>query len=376
MKALGPIDNLLVQTLRGPTVWPDGMNPDSVHDRAVYQGVAALLSGDHLAGWPAPVLIRLRDTALAQAMWEIRHRLVLTRLLGQLDEVGIRSVLLKGSALAYRYYINPSARARSDTDLLVAAGDLARARGVLTDQGYAPCHDPDTGSGDHGQESWSLQVPDGGTHEIDLHWSVLNSPVLDTALPAGMALAAAVPLGVLGRGAWVLPLHLALLHACLHRSKHVTSPYFVDQMIHFGGDRLIWLIDIDLMLRAMTPDDMMTFESAAALGGVGRICGQALAAANGLLGTPVPAGLTERLHYMPQGPAGSYLGQSHQAGRVLQDLAAVQGLAGKARYLARRLFPPAAMLRARYPDRSGWPLPGLYLLRLVDFWRPRGAKTR
>jgi hypothetical protein len=61
--------------------------------------------------------------------------------------------------------------------------------------------------------------------------------------------------------------------------------------------------------------------------------------------------------------------------RALLDLRAVPGLAGKLRFIAAKLFPPAAFLRARYPDRQAAPIIWLHLLRLYDFVRrrPEGA---
>ncbi|HMK92994.1 MAG TPA: nucleotidyltransferase family protein, partial [Thermoleophilia bacterium] len=54
-----------------------------------------------------------------------------------LGTAGIRCAALKGPALAAGYWPDPSVRGSSDVDLLVAPTDLARARALLLDAGFA-----------------------------------------------------------------------------------------------------------------------------------------------------------------------------------------------------------------------------------------------
>ena len=73
--------------------------------RALYHGIAALLveRADELMDvrWPRGVIAALRQQAVAQAMWELRHRIVLTQLVRALRRSGITPLILKGTAVAY-----------------------------------------------------------------------------------------------------------------------------------------------------------------------------------------------------------------------------------------------------------------------------------
>ena len=87
------------------------MDESVVAERAVYHGIAGLLQAraSYLTGWPDDLRARLHAEAVAQTMWEIRHRTVLTPLLAALGAAGVASVLLKGTAL--RLWPLPRARA-------------------------------------------------------------------------------------------------------------------------------------------------------------------------------------------------------------------------------------------------------------------------
>jgi hypothetical protein len=77
----------------------------------------------------------------------------------------------------------------------------------------------------------------------------------------------------------------------------------------------------------------------------------------------------------PEGAATRYLTSDAQAGRALRDLSASPGIRGKLRYLIHRLFPPAAFMRAKYPDTPARPLVFLYIRRFLSFWKPRPRQS-
>lgn len=191
-----------------------------------------------------------------------------------------------------------------------------------------------------------------------------------------MALSSAVDLPQLSPTAHALPLPLALLQACVHRAQHKVSPYFVDGQEYYGGDRLIWLMDIDLAMRALTPKECESFLQAATQSGVGPVCAAALRSAAARLGTPFPDDLIMALGRGPTSPAVSYLTRNRKAGRVFDDIRAIPGIRGKLRHATLRLFPPASVLRGRYPDLAKAARPRLYLRRMSGLWRRREAKRK
>lgn len=370
----GQVDNLMTRALRGTAPWREGIDSEVVAARAIYHGIAGILI-DHsvrIADWPIDVLDRLRQQAMAQNMWEMRHKLVVTDLLDRVAAGGISVRLLKGTAFAYGIYPRPGQRPRGDSDILIAPRDLSRARSVLSDAGFSPCLEIRTTSTvDRLQEVWTMRHPDGSIHEIDLHWAALNSPLLATILPVELAMDGPACLPSLGRNALTLPGELALMHAAMHRAKHVLSPYFVDGVVYYGGERLIWLVDIDLLWRALHPEDRNNAVTWAVKMGVGGLVGAALGAARDHLATSVDKSVLAALNAAPAGAAARYLASDTRAAQEMRDVSASGPVMGKMRYLRTRLFPPRQFIRAKYPRLSRWPLAFLYLKRFVLFWRPR-----
>ena len=90
-----------------PPRWPDDTEGGGrrLLDRLHYHGLAGLLVH---AGWPASIGAAIEREAVARAMWELRHRQVMARLLGALDKAKVPALLLKGTAYAYRLYDEPA----------------------------------------------------------------------------------------------------------------------------------------------------------------------------------------------------------------------------------------------------------------------------
>ncbi len=362
------IDDRLAALLRGEAAAIVDLPAEALVERVMFHGIAGLLAG-HLAGWPDPIAAPLRDQARAQAMWEMRHRVVLGTLLADFAAAGVAVRVLKGTALAYDLYARPADRARGDTDLLVAPDTLVRARAVLEEAGYVPFYDDPVEPGAaRMQEPWRLDHPDGTTHEIDLHWQVLNRRILAGCLPVAAAFESGQPLPALCPMAQAMARHLTLIHACAHRAAHLTSPYFVGGAGYYGGDRLIWLWDIALLAQALDDAGWEAFASHAARVGLGPVCAQALAEAQTRLVLSVPEGMMARLgDPAAAGPAAAYLQSGNIADRARRDLKAVKGLGARLRFVRYRLFPPAPFMRANYPENPRAPLVWLYLRRLARF---------
>ncbi|WP_037279737.1 nucleotidyltransferase family protein [Rubellimicrobium mesophilum] len=360
-------DEFLAGALRGAAPWPPGLDPGRVVARALDHGVAGALAGC-CGDWPAEAAEPLRRAARAQAMWEMRHHQVLAALLRRFEAEGLRVLVLKGSALAYDLYDRPHERARGDSDLLVAPADLPAARRLLGAEGLAcGLADPDADAATRREEGWSLRTPDGLEHDIDLHWQALNAPALSDVIPFVDAWARARPLPRLGPGARGLPLDLALVLACVHRAVHLVSPYYVGGRAHHGGDRLVWLLDIDLLARALGPGDWDRVVATARTSGVAGACLDGLLRAAGRLETPVPPRVLADLSRSPPAAADRYLRSGGRVARMWRDLLATRGLAGRAAYLRAGLFPNAAHMRSKYPALAGRPLPLLHLRRVAEF---------
>ena len=375
----GEIRQLLAATLRGEAApWPprwtmEADGPAIVH-AILFHGVAGLLVErlQFLVDWPAELLDLTRGQARAQAMWELRHRQLLSRLLAGLDDRGVPNLLLKGSAIAYDLYETPAARSRGDSDLLVPRASLGAARSVLDELGFRH-HESHDGLEDDlaRQEIWSFSSEDGGRHGLDLHWELLNAASLQAVLPIAECLSAPRPLPRLSPSAMTMDRPRFLLHTCVHRAMHRTAPYFVDGTAHFDEGRLIWSWDIGLLARVMDRDEWRRFARLAGDKGVAGLCLAGLEAAAGDVGAGVPAAILAQLQEASRGDLAYFRGTALQ--RAWQDLRAVRGSGAKLRYLRGRLVPTPAFIRSKYPGMARAPLLFLYGRRLADSLRRRGG---
>ena len=223
----------------------DGLVVERIH----YHGVAGLLVGP--GDRPSPIQAAVRNESIARAMWELRHRQQLAPILEDLHQLKVPALLLKGTAIAYGLYEEPATRIRGDTDLWIEACQLCETRKVLAQRGFVKVEDPDAVAGLQLEEAWRFQARDGIEHLIDLHWSAVNSAALRNLLDFRSCWDRRRALPRLAIGAFSLGHCDALLHAAVHRQMHVTSPYLVDGSTFYGGDRLIWIKDLDLLARAL-----------------------------------------------------------------------------------------------------------------------------
>lgn len=163
-----------------------------------------------------------RDTAspaLIAAAQNLVVDHVTAAVVGAFNAAAIRAILLKGPAIARRFYADGQPRPYLDTDLLVAPSDVAAAESVLADLEFVPAFDRNADAGAHAAshaQTW-VRATDGA--HVDLHHSLVGlaaSPEqVWSALSSGtdrMRVATA-EVEVLGSAAGAL--HLAL-HAAQH----------------------------------------------------------------------------------------------------------------------------------------------------------------
>ena len=360
-----------------PETWQCAAAESALVERALYHGIAGLLIEYRPLGWPPDVVERLRDQALAQAMWEMRHKIVVSQLLTELARERITAIILKGTAFAYDLYPTPATRARGDTDILVDRGDLTRTRLTLAAFGFHLYQDCIGQSDDlRLQETWHFTSTDGTGHDIDLHWQAMNSLALSNALTFADCAANARTLPLLSDKALTMERTTALIHACMHRAGHLTSPYFVDGVTYYGGDRLIWANDIHLLAGALSASEWEVFSANTHERGLAAVGLDGLNFARKSLATVIPADVMEGLAATkPRSTASTYLLGSGQAARAFQDFKAAGGLSGKMRYLFQRTLPPARFMRAKYPRMSKRPLALLYIRRVIDLLRERPERV-
>ena len=79
---------------------------------------------------------------------------------------------------------------------------------------------------------------------LDVNWKLNNSNFFANKFDFDALYAERTTIPTLGRNAYALSLPFALVHALFHRLNHIGGG---------DGDRLIWLYDIDLLCRKLSP---------------------------------------------------------------------------------------------------------------------------
>lgn len=229
---------------------------------------------------PPFVAAGLRNAALAQLTHVARLDAALARILAALEQAGVPAILLKGPVLARAVYPEPALRPYSDLDLTIRDTDERAAVAALLGVGLVEVpHGAEVERRTHahhvhgGTAFHRVFLAPGGGVMVELHLDPLQMGLRPTGEAARWARAqpvAALP------GALMLALEDQLIQLAVHVHKH-------------GFNRLIWLKDIDLLLRARAADlDWAALRATADAEGVTNSVWYTLALAAALLATPVP----------------------------------------------------------------------------------------
>lgn len=252
-----------------------------VLDLAVRHRVAPLLwCGLASAGpgaAPEPVAAQLEAKMWQATATRMLCEHALGRLLETLATHGIEVLVLKGAALAHEYYPRPELRPYHDLDVLCRPSDYPALARVLLTAGYR-CDDPVEVARHprryEGSRRRSFTAPCGDV-EIEVHLDVLGLGLAPRHQDDFWSSARTLETGSL-RLRTLAPLY-QLLHLAVHVHTHCYS-------------RLIWLIDLDLLVRRH--GDSLDWVRATALArdeGIGAVLRHVLATAHAVLGTPLPA---------------------------------------------------------------------------------------
>jgi hypothetical protein len=355
-----PIPRSLQVTLRAllrsdAAAWPAETSSSDAANLLValdQHGIAPLVYARLSAtGESWPVLAALRDTAIHAAATETMRLADLRALLDAFAGRGIRVLIIKGTGLAYDVYDAPELRPRGDTDLLIVEDDCDAMRTLMQELGYASL----ITSGDTlavRQQSFRREG-----HLYDVHWDVMNSPVVRDALPFDELLRRAIGVPRISAHA-LAPSHGdALVLACLHRVAH-----------HHDNERLIWLCDIHLLRERMSRDEHAAFWRLAAERRVVTICERSIGLAEDWFARTSHDRASDWLRddeRVRDEPSAAFLDRSRtRAAHLGGDLKAL-GWRARTRRLRELAFPPAAFMRQSFPSAPVALLPALYIWRGV-----------
>lgn len=209
-----------------------------------------------------------------------------------LDDTGINTMLLKGPALALRYYRDAGLRPMDDFDILVPTHQGGAAVDVLKKLGWTPVFES-VGIAEDEALAIGHAYPFRNARDqaVDLHWHVFYQRIDSTA--DNEFWAAARPMRLAGVLTQVLSPEDQLLHVCVHGMERAW----------WGGERqpnLRWVADAMMILRTAAEElnwDRL-FVQAQRLHFVLPMR-EALGYLHGLLGAHIPAPALARIRTAP-----------------------------------------------------------------------------
>jgi len=214
---------------RGAWAW------DDVRRLAEAERVAPLLHAavGALGIVPADLAHVLHRARCATAL---RNRLLLNELgrcTDALAAAGVPVIVLKGAALAEAVYRDISLRPMVDVDVLIRQYTLESAARVLKRLGYVPIR-KETHPGAVAEYENEIAFRKGGNFpvEIDVHWSLFDSPFHQARADMDWFWNTSVPLGIAGVATRRLGSEAFLLHLCGHLA------------LHHAGAGLLWEHDV------------------------------------------------------------------------------------------------------------------------------------
>jgi hypothetical protein len=203
--------------------------------RAVPHGIAPLLwralgaAGAVAAlGDAEPTLRSIADVHRMEALLLFPRALSLA--LGPLTDGGLEPVVLKGPTLAARYP-EPGLRPMEDIDVLLPAGDHARALGLLEARGWNVAR-----AAGRDRYDTVLVHPDVPSLALELHYGLESSHERVSKLDPMALWERREPIDCLGTPAFGLPVPEELVMLSTHAGK----PYH-------GFTRLIWIADLAMV---------------------------------------------------------------------------------------------------------------------------------
>ena len=177
-----------------------------------------------------------------------RNHLMLSELrkvLAALRAESIEVILLKGSALIQRYYVDPALRPMSDLDFMVYPDRFEDASAVLLRYGYARRIDIQFKEIREKRLTHAVEFTrtvNGQTWEIDLHWTPLHRATWPGAHERFWE--NSVVSDFKGVDCRIFDATDQLLHVCLHGALWNALPplrWIVDAMWILRGERIDWL---------------------------------------------------------------------------------------------------------------------------------------
>lgn len=158
--------------------------------------------------------------------------------LQRLASAGLQAIVLKGGVMAEVVYGNIALRPLLDLDMLLDPEQVPGALQILLSSGYTQDIEPHQGATLDYENEILLSKPGIEQVDIELHWSLFDSPFYQEVLPMDWFWDTAQPTSIGGATGLILGPEAQILHLCGHLSLH-----------HSREPDLLWLNDIAEVIR-------------------------------------------------------------------------------------------------------------------------------
>jgi hypothetical protein len=315
---------------------------------------SALAAAGTLETWPAAFRDRCRSAERSAVVLECARHGELSSVLDALSAAGVRTLLIKGAALAYTWYPAPHLRVRSDTDLLIDAGDIATTQAVFAELGYAS-HVETSGRLVSYQVHFTRQDRFGIAHAFDVHWKISDRQALADALSFDELWSGRIAVPAVGPAAAAASPPHALLIALLHRAGH-----------HPGSEDLLWLYDVHLLAAGLSEEERQQFVGMAVSRGHDEIAVEGLQLACRRYRSPATIALANAIEALSGNVASRRWRRPSSLVDMLQlDLRALPTWRARTSLLREHLLPPRHYMRQKYGIESTLLLPFFYVWRIL-----------
>lgn len=352
------IDEFLCRALRGdapPRTEFPAVDPGHFLLRCRHHGIEALLfhrmhRDSGWQSWPPEVRETLDQASKAGVARDLLRTHHLRQLLGRLAEQDIPCLLTKGEALAVSLYPQPGTRTRSDIDLFIRIGDISSVRQTVLGMGYR------IASTVYKSHQFTVVRADDETYTIrfDIHWRILNAPRFARVLSFEQAFQKSTEFPGMAPARMLCNAD-ALMLACMHR---------------FGSerhdrDRLIWICDIHVLVKAMTLAELKQFANLAVERNVQAVCLDGVLRAQECFLTRIPEPVLARLRTPESPPSMPRRFFESQLGLLRDDWTELKEPGARFELLRELFMPSGRFLLHKYRKNSKWWLPFLYIRQIV-----------
>lgn len=314
---------------------------------------------------PAPIMEHFKRALLWSRLRALRMESQLREIVAAFGDAGVETLILKGQALAWTHYPDPTTRPASDIDLLVRSGQFDQARHVMEKLNYRSVTRTFTGifRDVHCEENY---VRNNGAHRhgdlsVELHWELDPFATLQRPGATDGLFARAIKVQAPSFAFRTLQPVDALLHGALHMVKHAKD------------NRLIWIRDLALLSEGLSvPDDWRALQERSvawrARGAVEEALREVAVWDNRVLPpgfddfSTWPAPSEEERSWGQGVPDDRLIGRMRRYWLACRANAS-EGSVALIRFWYRVLFPDAETIRLGYPPSHPWLLPVSYVRR-------------